>query len=84
MTPMNIQFEATINNKSIFGTIDGKYHFNVHISYNSRNDREDINIDWDYKPKDKEYRDRAELRILRLIDSNEKINNIDLSSEIGE
>tara|TARA_Y100001963_G_scaffold38011_1_gene53073 strand:- start:367 stop:621 length:255 start_codon:yes stop_codon:yes gene_type:complete len=84
MTPMTIQFEATINNKSIFGTIDCKYHFNVHISYNSRNDREDIVINWDYKPKNKEYRDRAELRILRLIDSNEKINNIDLSSEIGE
>jgi len=84
MTPMNIQFESTINNKSIFGTIDGKYHFNVHISYNSRNDREDIDINWDYKPKDKEYKDKAESRILRLIESNQKINDIDLASEIGE
>ena len=84
MSPMNIQFESTINNKSIFGTIDGKYHFNVHISYNSRNDREDININCDYKTKDKEYKDKAESRILKLIESSQKINDIDLASEIGE
>ena len=64
---MKIQFNRDwVLTKSFYGTIDSKYHFNVYIYYSSKSDIEDISINWDSDILDKEYKDKATSRIMRL------------------
>ena len=69
MTPMNINFEESMEDKTIYGKIDNKYGFSINIVYASKNDREDISFFWDEqsRPKDKEYRDKAKSRIFKML-----------------